>query len=347
MTSYETYIETYIMGLEGVESKRNFTGENYSAGVSTTYGNIETSKTNRDNNRTDRTAAEIDGGETTDGTIKYYTSQTELDADTDFTGTKLLTKESLHISGRNLETNTTEVARQAARVSERGTYDPGTDTYAGDTGTEKEREDARILESGTTEVARQAARIAERGSYDPGTDTYAGDTGTEKEREDARILESGTTEVARQAARVAERGTYDPGTDTYAGDTGTEKEREDARTLESGTTEVARQAARVAERGTYDPGTDTYLGDTGTEKNRQDARVAERGTYDPGTDTYLGDTGTEKKREDARIAEAIKETQRELYRNREDNDENIVPWDPDNATNNYFRNYINFPENSA
>jgi hypothetical protein len=344
-----TYIETYIFGFGGVTNKRNFSGENNSAGVATTYGNINSAKTDRDNRRQDRVRKEIDGGETVDASTKYYTTQSALDADTSFTGTKLLTNESLHVSGRDLETNTTEVARQTARVAERGTYNASNDTYAGDTGTEKEREDARTLESGTTEVARQAARVAERGTYDASTDTYAGDTGTEKEREDARTLESGTTEVARQAARVAERGTYDASTDTYAGDTGTEKEREDARTLESGTTEVARQTARVAERGTYDANTDTYAGDIGTEKEREDARtlesgttevarqaarVAESGTYDATTDTYDSTS-------------PCKEKDRQDYRNRENIDDELTPWDPDNATNANYRTYINFPGNIA
>ena len=259
-----TYIETYIFGFGGVTNKRNFSGENNSAGVATTYGNINSAKTDRDNRRQDRVRKEIDGGETVDGSTKYYTTQSALDADTSFTGTKLLTNESLHVSRRDLETNTTEVARQAARVAERGTYDANTDTYAGDTGTEKEREDARTLESGTTEVARQAARVAERGTYDASTDTYDSTTPSK------------------------------------------EKDREDARTLESGTTEVARQAARVAESGTYDASTDTYDSTSPCkEKDRQD------------------------------------------YRDRENADEELTPWDPDNATNANYRTYINFPGNVA
>ena len=299
-----TYIETYIFGFGGVTNKRDFSGANNSAGVATSYGNINSSKTNRDNRRQDRIRKEIDGGETVDGNIKYYTTQTALDADSIFTGTKLLTNESLHVSGRDLETNTTEVARQDSRIVERGSYNSVTDTYAGDTGTEKERGVARTLESGTTEVARQADRVAERGTYDTSTDTYAGDTGTEKERENARILESGTTEVARQSDRVTERGTYDASTDTYAGDTGTEKERENARILETNVTEVNRQTARVAESGTYNAITDTYDSTSSSkEKDRQD------------------------------------------YRDREAGDEELTPWDPDNATNANYKSYINFPGN--
>lgn len=186
-----TYIETYIFGFGGVTNKRNFSGENNSAGVTTTYGNINSAKTDRDNRRQDRVRKEIDGGETVDGSTKYYTTQSALDADTSFTGTKLLTNESFHFSGRDLETNTTEVARQTARVAERGTYNASNDTYAGDTGTEKEREDARTLESGTTEVARQAARVAESGTYDATTDTYDSTSPCkEKDRQDYRNREN-------------------------------------------------------------------------------------------------------------------------------------------------------------
>ena len=258
-----TYIETYIFGFGGVTSKRNFSGANNSAGVATTYGNINSAKTDRDNRRQDRVRKEIDGGETVDGTTKYYTTQSALDADTSFTGTQLLTNEALHVSERDFETNTTEVARQAARVAERGTYDANTGLYAGDIGTEKDRVDARTLESGTTEVARQAARVAERGTYNAGTGLYAGDTGTEKNRVDARTLESGTTEVARQAARVAESGTYN------------------------------------ATTGLYDSTSPSK------EKDRQD------------------------------------------YRDRETADDELTPWDPDNATNANYRTYINFPGNVA
>ena len=302
-----TYIETYIFGFGGVTSKRNFSGANNSAGVATTYGNINSAKTDRDNRRQDRVRKEIDGGETVDGNTKYYTTQSALDADSSFSGTKLLTNESLHVSRRDLETNTTEVDRQAARVAERGTYNSSTGLYAGDTGTEKEREDARTLESGTTEVDRQAARVAERGTYDANTGLYDSTSPCkEKDREDARTLESGTTEVDRQAARVAERGTYNAGTGLYAGDTGAEKDREDARTLESDTTEVAKQAARVAESGTYDANT---------------------GLYDS--------------------TSPCKEKDRQDYRDREAADEELTPWDPDNATNANYRTYINFPGNVA
>ena len=61
-----TYIETYIFGFGGVTNKRNFSGENNSAGVATTYGNINSAKTDRDNRRQDRVRKEIDGGETVD-----------------------------------------------------------------------------------------------------------------------------------------------------------------------------------------------------------------------------------------------------------------------------------------
>ena len=259
-----TYIETYIFGFGGVTSKRNFSGANNSAGVATTYGNINSAKTDRDNRRQDRVRKEIDGGETVDGNTKYYTTQSALDADSSFSGTKLLTNESLHVSRRDLETNTTEVDRQAARVAERGTYNSSTGLYAGDTGTEKEREDARTLESGTTEVDRQAARVAERGTYDANTGLYD------------------STSPCK------------------------EKDREDARTLESGTTEVDRQAARVAERGTYDANT---------------------GLYDS--------------------TSPCKEKDRQDYRDREAADEELTPWDPDNATNANYRTYINFPGNVA
>ena len=257
-----TYIEAYIFGIAGVTEKRDFSAANNAAGSATSYGNINESKSKRDERRAERVNKEIIGGENTAGTIKYYTTQTLLDADNAFSGTKLLTKErAVHITGRDFETNTTEVARQAARVAERGTYNSGTDTYAVDTGTEKNRVDARTLESGTTEVARQAARVAERGTYNAGNDTYAVDIGTEKDRVDARTLESGTTEVARQAARVAESGTYN------------------------------------ASNNTYDSTTNCK------EKTRQD------------------------------------------YRDRETADEELTPWDPDNAANANYRTYINFPGN--
>ena len=230
-----TYIETYIFGIAGVTEKRNFTSVNNAAGLLTTYGNINESKSKRDERRAERVNKEIDGGLNTVGTIKYYTTQTLLDADNIFSGTKLLTKEKVvHITGREFETNTTEVARQAARVAERGTYNSGNDTYVLDTGTEKDRVDARNIETNTTEVARQAARVAERGTYNPDNDTYEVDTGTEKDRVDARNIETNTTEVARQAARVAESGTYNPANDTY--DSATlckEKTRQDYRDRET------------------------------------------------------------------------------------------------------------------
>ena len=258
-----TYIETYIFGFGGVTNKRNFTGTDNSAGVATTYGNINSAKIDRDNRRQDRVRKEIDGGETVDGNTKYYITQTALDADSSFGGTKLLTNEALHIVGRNLETNTTEVARQASRVVERGTYDANTGLFAGDVGTEKDRENARTLESSTTEIARQAARVAERGTYNSANGTYAGDVGTEKDREDARTLESGTTEVTRQAARVAESGTYN----------------------------------------------------------------SISGTYDS--------------------TSACKEKDRQDYRDREAADQELTPWNPDDATNANYRSYINFPGNVA
>ena len=258
-----TYIETYIFGFGGVAAKRDFSGTDHSAGAATTYGNINSSKTNRENRRSDRQAKEILGGVTNDGNTKYYTSQTLLDQDTTFGGIKFLTNEALHISGRDFETNTTEVARQAARVVERGTYNAATFTYANDVGTEKDRIDARNFETNTTEVARQTARVAERGTYNAATFTYANDVGTEKDRIDARNFETNTTEVARQAARVAESGTYNAAT----------------------------------------------------------------GLYDSTT--------------------ASKEKDRQDYRNRENADEELTPWDPDNATNNNYRNYINFPGNVA
>ena len=301
-----TYIETYIFGFGGVAAKRTFTGADNTAGLATTYGNINSSKTNRDNRRSDRNAKEIAGGVTVDGTTKYYTSQTQLDADSGFAGIKLLTNEALHIIGRDYETNTTEVARQAARVTERGTYNAATFTYAGDVGTEKDRVDARNYETNVTEVARQAARVVERGTYNAATFTYAGDVGTEKDREDARNYETNVTEVARQAARVTERGTYNAATFTYAGDVGTEKDRADARNYETNVTEVARQAARVAESGTYNSVT---------------------GIYDSTT--------------------ASKEKDRQDYRNRETADDELTPWDPDNASNANYRTYINFPGNTA
>ena len=191
-----TYIETYIFGFGGVANKRNFSGTDNSAGVATTYGNINSAKTDRDNRRQDRVRKEIDGGETVDGSTKYYTTQSALDADSSFSGTKFLTNESLHVSGRDLETNTTEVARQAARVAERGTYNAGTGLYAGDTGAEKDREDARTLESGTTEVARQAARVAESGTFDANTGLYDSTSPCkEKDRQDYRDREAADEEL--------------------------------------------------------------------------------------------------------------------------------------------------------
>ena len=192
-----TYIETYIFGIAGVTEKRNFTSVNNAAGLLTTYGNINESKSKRDERRAERVNKEIDGGLNTVGTIKYYTTQTLLDADNIFSGTKLLTKEKVvHITGREFETNTTEVARQAARVAERGTYNPDNDTYEVDTGTEKDRVDARNIETNTTEVARQAARVAESGTYNPANDTY--DSATlckEKTRQDYRDRETADGEL--------------------------------------------------------------------------------------------------------------------------------------------------------
>lgn len=191
-----TYIETYIFGFGGVAAKRTFTGADNTAGLATTYGNINSSKTNRDNRRSDRNAKEIAGGVTVDGTTKYYTSQTQLDADSGFAGIKLLTNEALHIIGRDYETNTTEVARQAARVTERGTYNAATFTYAGDVGTEKDREDARNYETNVTEVARQAARVAESGTYNSVTGIYDSTTASkEKDRQDYRNRETADDEL--------------------------------------------------------------------------------------------------------------------------------------------------------
>lgn len=149
-----TYIETYIFGIAGVTEKRNFTSVNNAAGLLTTYGNINESKSKRDERRAERVNKEIDGGLNTVGTIKYYTTQTLLDADNIFSGTKLLTKEKVvHITGREFETNTTEVARQAARVAESGTYNPANDTY--DSATlckEKTRQDYRDRETADGEL---------------------------------------------------------------------------------------------------------------------------------------------------------------------------------------------------
>tara|TARA_Y100000389_G_scaffold104576_1_gene101467 strand:- start:13259 stop:13915 length:657 start_codon:yes stop_codon:yes gene_type:complete len=192
-----TYIEAYIFGIAGVTEKRDFSAANNAAGSATSYGNINESKSKRDERRAERVNKEIIGGENTAGTIKYYTTQTLLDADNAFSGTKLLTKErAVHITGRDFETNTTEVARQAARVAERGTYNSGTDTYAVDTGTEKNRVDARTLESGTTEVARQAARVAESGTYNASNNTYDSTTNCkEKTRQDYRDRETADEEL--------------------------------------------------------------------------------------------------------------------------------------------------------